>query len=297
MANEMLMKGMPLKATTKLAFPAWAEVKYDECRCRVWLGGNGDTVHFDSYAGKPLHNLLSEFGHEFKQFMRHEGIHELDIGIEVNGNFNDSYRWVRSSSGWPKESVDKKTGKVAPALDDSMVKFYLFDLPLDTSVFADRKAHRECAVTLLRYWHLNVCIPEGQMVYSREDLDNWFMYCRQAKREGAMVKTLGHRYRRGKHTGDWWKMKPHGEADGKIVKLNEAVSEAGLPLGRVGSADVVMEDGSTASPAGFPHGLGKLMWDNPAAYIGEWLMFGYMERDRAGGYRHPSFDRFREAKQ
>lgn len=295
MANELLMKGMPLKATTKLAFPAWAEAKYDECRCRVWLGGGG-TVHFDSYAGKPLHNLFKEFGHEFLGFMVHSGVWELDIGIEVNGNFNDSYRWVRSSKGWPQESVDKKTGKVAPALDDSMVKFYLFDLPLDTAVFADRLVNRMRAAIELRKWHLNMLTPHGQMVSNRAELDDWFMYCRRKGKEGAMVKTLGHRYRRGKHTGDWWKMKPHAEADGCITALNEAVSDDGIKLGRVGSVDVVMEDGSKASPAGFPHGLGKLMWDNPAAYIGEWLMFGFMERDRAGGYRHPSFTRFREAK-
>ena len=296
MANEMLMKGMPLKATTKLAFPAWAEAKYDECRCRVWLTNGGD-IRFDSYAGKPLHNLYNEFGLEFTKFMKAEGIHELDIGIEVNGNFNDSYRWVRSSKGWPQESVDKMTGKVAPALDDSMVKFYLFDLPLDTSVFADRKVHRERAVTLLRYWHLNVHEPEGQMVRDRAELDAWFRHCRRAKREGAMVKTLGHRYRRGKHTGSWWKMKPHDNIDGCITALNEAVSEDGVKLGRVGSVDVVCEDGSKASPAGFPHELGRMMWLYPAKYIGNWIEFGYMERDRAGGYRHPSFNRFREDKQ
>lgn len=295
MAGEMLMKGMPLKSTTKLAYPLWAEVKIDECRCRVWLDNGGD-IRFDSYAGKPLHNLYNEFGLEFAKFMKAEGIHELDIGIEVNGNFNDSYRWVRSSSGWPKESVDKKTGKVAPALDDSMVKFYLFDLPLDTAAFAQRMEHRIDAVVKMRRWHLNVSLPQGQMVNSRAELDEWFAWCRLFGREGAMVKTLNHVYRRGKHTGSWWKMKASEAHDGYITGFTEAVSQEGLPLGRVGSVTIKVDDGSVASPAGFDHALAKLIWDNQSEYMGKWLEFEAMEKDRAGGWRHPRFVRFREDK-
>lgn len=110
-----------------------------------------------------------------------------------------------------------------------------------------------------------------------------------------MAKTLDHLYER-KRSFNWMKVKPSDDIDGKIERLNEARSEAGEPLGRVGSVDVMMPDGSVASPAGFPHELGRLMWENPEQYIGQWLTFNYMERDRQGGYRHPTFERFREDK-
>jgi hypothetical protein len=38
------------------------------------------------------------------------------------------------------------------------------------------------------------------------------------------------------------------------------------------------------------------MYANPEQYIGQWCEFKFMERDRAGGYRHPSLVRLREAK-
>jgi hypothetical protein len=106
------------------------------------------------------------------------------------------------------------------------------------------------------------------------------------------------------------KIKPSDPADGKITGFTEAVSSVdevcpdtgsitvpkGTPLGRAGSISVVCEDGSTAAPSGLPHALAKELWENQSHYVGQWIEFQYMERDRAGGYRHPTYNRFREAK-
>lgn len=110
-----------------------------------------------------------------------------------------------------------------------------------------------------------------------------------------MVKTTDHLYER-RRTYGWMKLKPQETFDGRITGVNRAHSIAGEPLNRIGSVTVVLEDGSTADPAGFPHGLGADIWANPEAYIGKWIEFQAMEVDRAGGYRHPFFKRFREDK-
>ena len=110
-----------------------------------------------------------------------------------------------------------------------------------------------------------------------------------------MAKTLGHVYAR-RRTFDWMKIKPKETFDGRITSFNEAVSETGELLGRVGSINVECADGSTASPAGIAHGLGRTLWEDQAKYVGQWIEFSCMERDRQGGYRHPIYDRFREDK-
>lgn len=294
----MLMKGQALKYPSKLAYPVWVEHKLDEIRCRVFLCGKTDGgVAFHSFANKPLHNLDS-FGPRFADFFIELGLTELDMGVLVNGNFNDSYRWVRSSKGAPKESIDKATGKVSPALDVSMVQFVLYDLPESADEFAVRLIdRRQMAERLAETFALPVTNSGGGMAYGEADVRYEFDHVRALGIEGLMIKTLDHKYKRGKHTGSWWKLKPSDTVDGKVVGYTEAVSEAGEPLGRIGSLDVVMEDGSKASPAGFGHALAKDIFENFEKYRDQWLEFDFMEIDRKGGYRHPHFKRFREAKQ
>lgn len=297
MADAFLMKGKVYgEHKHKLVYPAVAEIKYDEIRLHVKRTASG--VLFLSYAGKELHNL-GDWHDRFYEFMQEQGVHNLDMGVLVNGNFNDSYRWCRSSTGAPREKLDKATGKVAPALDEGMVKFYLFDIPdykaayRDRSVSVDRAAHY-----LTQHYGVPTDRPKQWRCDAEAELDALFVEVREKGFEGLMVKTLTHTYECGKRIDGWLKMKPEETADGKITRVNQAFSIEGVPLDRAGSVDVVLEDFSTAAPAGIPHELGRLMWANPQDYVGkQWVEFKYMERDRQGGYRHPSLVRLREAKE
>lgn len=309
MAGNFLMKGKVYgERKHLLQFPVYAEVKYDEIRLHV-KAARGDQgyvrgVDFLSYAGKPLHNL-EMWESAFCHFFYETGLNHLDLGVEVNGNFNDSYRWVRSAKGIPGEKFDKATGKKHPALLPSMLRFYLFDVPEYPEEFWARKEKLDKAALRLAGamqshapWPTDVFRPEGEIVADEAALDAMFNKVRERGLEGLMVKDLRGKYISGEaHRSDWWlKMKPESEADGKIVGLNRAISIHGEPLDRVGSVDVLLEDGSTASPAGIEHDLGRDMWLNPTKYLGRWIEFKFMERDRQGGYRHPSFTRFREDK-
>ena len=306
-----LMKGKVFaERKHTVVYPCIAEVKYDEIRVHVryfnnTAPGGVEHVQFMSYDGKPLHNL-GLYSQQFLSFFRESGLTELDMGLEVNGNFNDSYRWARSSSGIPQEKLDKKTGKVAPALDHSMVKFYLFDIPESKLEFFDeekndRRTERMHAVNSLTNGHgLRVSLPLLRHVGNEEQLHMIFRDMRERGYEGLMVKSYDHTYQKGKRIDGWLKMKPEAEADGEIVGMTEAISEDGTPLGRAGSITLRIhhEDDtfSFASPHGIAHELGTLMWLHPEKYIGQWAQFNYMERDRQGGYRHPTFGRLRESK-
>jgi hypothetical protein len=133
------------------------------------------------------------------------------------------------------------------------------------------------------------------LVNTPTQAEQFFEDMQSAGYEGAMLKNAQHLYVR-KRSWDWLKMKSELDGDGKIIDMREAVSEVGEPLGRIGSVHVLLEDGSSAWPAGIAHELGRQMMKNPDAFLGEWCEFVYMERDRQGGYRHPRFKRIREAK-
>lgn len=283
-----LVRGQP-----RFQYPVMVEAKADEIRCRVFKSEWGGIL-FESYAEKPLHNmelLATAFQLVFKQMQ----ITELDVGILVNGNFNDSYRWVRSAKGFPQEKFDKKSGKTAPALDYGMVQVIVFDVPESTDQYIDRMIVADFAASGLRQYGVAAVRPARELCGSPEEVMACYAQYREAGYEGAMAKTLGHTYER-RRTFEWMKIKPKETFDGKITGFNEAVSETGAPLGRVGSINVECADGSTASPAGIAHGLGRTLWEDQAKYIGQWIEFSAMERDRQGGYRHPIYDRFREDK-
>lgn len=283
-----LMKGETFKDALKLVrgkprfeYPIMVEAKADEIRCQVIRRVPG-VVEYLSYAGKPLHNL--EFlTPAIELLCKDLGISELDVGIQVNGNFNDSYRWVRSSKGAPRE------------LGDYMVQVIVFDIPQSKKPYIDRIVDIDFAAAGLRHYGVRATRPARQLCQDEEQV--WAVYTgfRASGLEGAMGKTLDHEYSR-RRTYDWMKIKPSEDHDGQITGFNEAVSLEGEPLGRVGSINVTCADGSTAAPSGIPHDLGRELWENQGKYVGQWIEFYCMERDRQGGYRHPIYHRFREDK-
>ena len=174
--------------------------------------------------------------------------------------------------------------------------FILFDIPELGLPYYQRRVERhivtrfasECA-------GLRIVEPESYTVNSLAEVMQKYQEFREAGHEGAMAKLPNHLYER-RRSFSWMKVKPSMDFDGFVVGINEATSETGEPLGRAGSLLVKMKDNSTANVAGIPHELGRLIWQNQGAYLNHWAECYCMERDRKGGYRHPIFNRFREAK-
>jgi hypothetical protein len=280
-----LMKGhVWSKHKHKMTYPAWVEIKIDEIRCRVQIDATERTVQYHSFAGNDLANMHG-FDAEWLDLHDLTGYTNFDTGFEVNGNFNDSYRWVRSTSGAPPELVDAKK------------HFILFDLPeIGDQPFEKRMNTRHHVAVLAASFDFDLYQPAGSWAHEEASVEQMFIVARERGHEGLMVKSLQHLYQPGKRSYGWLKFKPSDDADGVIMELHEAVSEHGEPLGRTGSITLLLEDGSKATPHGIAHELGRDMHANPQKFIGQWAEFKYMERDRQGGYRHPIFYRLREAK-
>lgn len=297
----MLMKGVTLKSRKgKEPYPMVAEVKEDEIRCRVLVNPRTREVEYRSFAEKPLHNL-ERHDRMWASIAAVSGYREFDTGIIVNNNFNDTYRWTRSSKNVPME------------LDELEQRFILFDLPESKFPYIqlpDGGMSRtlEMENVLLAWamggWGVRVHRPHSVYVQNRTALDKFYVDQREAGYEGVMGKVLHHLYERKRAT-TWFKVKPTDDADGVIIALHEAISDTddeekglykGKPLGRIGSVTLRLEDGSTATPHGIKHDLGREMYLDPQKFLYQWAEFEFMERDRQGGYRHPVFKRIREAK-
>lgn len=284
-------KGNPI-----VTYPVFVEDKHDEIRCHVIVDNANPydiRIKFLSYAGKPLANM-DKFCSTFATIAKGTGWNEFDMGFECNGNFNDSYRWVRSTKGIPED------------LKNAKLRFFVFGLPGFGNNMVNQLSMRQEVVKYAEAWVATpVLVPEVVLCVNPQDVENAFINARARGLEGVMVKQVYATYER-KRTDGWLKMKPEAEADGVITELLEAHAtvddpergvRAGDALGRIGSVRVRMPDGSEACPHGIAHDLGVEMKRNPHAFLGEWCEFNYMERDRQGGYRHPTFNRVREAKQ
>ena len=275
---------------TVVTYPVYVEDKHDEIRCHVKILTSLNTnihpknrVLFLSYAGKPLANM-EQFAHIFYKLYSSTGYSEFDMGFECNENFNDSYRWVRSTKGVPSD------------LTDATFKFYIFGLPEKNVPMYRQMQMRLEVVAYAKDWvSVPVLVPFFQTATNEHDVDQMFAFARSRGREGVMVKQPHALYER-KRTDGWLKMKTEADADGVITSVNRAFALDGTRLARAGSVTVQMSDGSVARPSGIAHELAADMWLHPEKYFGEWCTFSYMERDRQGGYRHPTWGRLREAK-
>ena len=274
-------KGNPI-----VTYPVFVEDKHDEIRCHVIVDNANPydiRIKFLSYAGKPLANM-DKFCSTFATIAKGTGWNEFDMGFECNGNFNDSYRWVRSTKGIPED------------LKNAKLRFFVFGLPGFGNNMVNQLSMRQEVVKYAEAWVATpVLVPEVVLCVNPQDVENAFINARARGREGVMVKQPNALYER-KRTDGWLKLKNSDTYDGKIVGFVEAVSAEGVPHGRVGSVVLQLEDGSTASPHGLGHELAAKMWQNQEEYLGQWVEFDAMEIDRQGGYRHPVFRRLRESK-
>ena len=294
MSLAKLMKGKSFKDYKhKVKYPLVAEIKLDEIRLDVRTTRGEETkceaselgqrVFFRSYADKPLHNLRA-WDERFNGAMHAMGIERLDMGVLINRSFNDTYRYVRSSKGLPDD------------LKLVQVEFLLFDHPEQRMEFRERMHYLDRLADHMRTYELPVIRPPRVEVNSEEYVYRTYAAARDEGYEGLMLKTLDHKYELGKRINGWLKVKPEEDADGIITEVLQAHSLEGTPLDRAGSVRIVCEDGSSADCGGIDHELGRTMLAHPEQFIGQWAEFVYMERDRQGGYRHPRFNRIREAK-
>ena len=181
-----------------VTYPVYVEDKHDEIRCHVRVlhdeRGYPDGAMFLSYSGKPLANM-QQFAAMFCTLSKGTGYAEFDMGFECNENFNDSYRWVRSTNGVPSD------------LTDATFKFYIFGLPeKNVPMYRQMQMRLEVGVYAKDWVSVPVLVPFFQTATNEHDVDQMFAFARSRGREGVMVKQPHALYER-KRTDGWLKLK------------------------------------------------------------------------------------------
>ncbi|AZF88081.1 DNA ligase [Pectobacterium phage Arno160] len=297
MASVKVMKGVPF---TEERLKKWLaedgvvliQTKRDEFRCMVKVEDTG--VTYTSASGKPLYNIHKAFDSLFLLMYQEYGLTVFDCGVSVNDSFDLTRRVLKAS----KKVYDCR-GREVYRIEDGPKKarelvyegtlelaFWLYDLPeLSDRDFLSRLATMRSLAQLAGN---SVYVPSTVMAHSLQEVYDHFECMVAASFEGSMVKRLDFRYVYSRTT-DWMKLKPEAEADGQITGYTEGKGEF---EGLVGSLEITCEDGSTTAISGITLELRRAISANRDKYLGHWVEFKYMQRDSAGGYRHPRFFRF-----
>jgi len=105
--------------------------------------------------------------------------------------------------------------------------------------------------------------------------------------EGSVLKTMNHVYNPSagtRRSPDWIKVKPHIDADGIIIAIEEG---EGLHRGMVGRFLVEWPGGTfDVAPGKLSHDARKHIWENPKLYIDQKIEFRYQLLSIYGVPRH-----------
>lgn len=130
---------------------------------------------------------------------------------------------------------------------------------------------------------LVLSVPADQTV-----LDAWL----NAGAEGVVLKRTTSRYRPGKRSYDWQKIKPTKTIDLRIVDLPH--DGKGKFAGQVGAVVFEIKPGLHGRASGMTDAVRREMTDHPERYIGRIAEFAYQLQTRDGHLRHPVYKRLRE---
>ncbi len=189
-----------------------------------------------------------------------------------------------------------KATKSLQLQESEKVRFVVFDIleldgkDLTLLPWEDRREQLGQA-----YWKLSAAIRqyvELSAVFVHPQ--NAITWAEESGAEGVMLKNIHEEYYPGKRPeGVWYKVKKHDTAD---VKITGFTPGKGKFAGLIGSIEFVDEKGNTGSCGGMTDDERKLFSFNSYEFVGQTIEIGYMERTKAGGYRHPVFKGLRSDK-
>lgn len=311
MAKLFCMKGVPytekrLRQWLKEDGGVFVQTKRDEFRCIVEVREDcdGQFVTYTSASGNPLYNLTCH-SPTWMEIARITGQTKFDTGCSIDDSFDVTRRVLRASkkvydtSGERTQTIQdiKKHVVLYTYVGPLKAKFWLYDMP---NIKSDYDYTRRSVMNDIQLsWPaltgvpetarviVNVKNPEG-ITQAVNDVMDFYSEAVRHGHEGAMVKRTFFDYKEGRTT-DWMKLKPEEEVDGEVIGFTPG--QDGF-AGLVGSINCRAEDGSLFSISGFPMDLRQDITVDPASYLGRWVEALYMQRDSAGGYRHPRFYRW-----
>ena len=162
-------------------------------------------------------------------------------------------------------------------------------------------------------------IPEQWTVHRTEEVEVIYQTALSKGYEGVILRKLGGKHKDGRCTakeGTYLRMKPTGDSEGIVVRLEEAyenqneakTNELGhtersthqenmVPKGMVGALWLKLSDGSEVKVGAgkLNHEERKFYWENPDQILGKIVKYAFLDTGQKDKPRHPRFISFRVA--
>lgn len=161
--------------------------------------------------------------------------------------------------------------------------------------------------------------PEMAVCHNVSDIEAIYNQCLIDNYEGIIIRSMYGKHKDGRCTvkeGNYLRLKPTGDAEGVVVRLEEAyenlneakTNELGhtersthqenmVPKGMIGALWLQLPDGSEVKVGAgkLNHAERKYYWDNPCEIIGKVVKYAFLATGQKDAPRHPRFISFRVA--
>lgn len=161
--------------------------------------------------------------------------------------------------------------------------------------------------------------PEMAVCHNVSDIEAIYNQALTDNYEGVIIRSMYGKHKDGRCTvkeGDYLRLKPTGDAEGVVVRLEEAfenqneakTNELGhtersthqenmVPKGMIGAIWLKLPDGSEVKVGAgkLNHTERKYYWDNPNEIIGKIVKYAFLATGQKDAPRHPRFISFRAA--
>lgn len=159
--------------------------------------------------------------------------------------------------------------------------------------------------------------PEMAVCHNVSDIEAIYNQALTDNYEGVIIRSMYGKHKDGRCTvkeGDYLRLKPTGDAEGVVVRLEEAfenqneakTNELGhtersthqenmVPKGMIGAIWLKLPDGSEVKVGAgkLNHTERKYYWDNPNEIIGKIVKYAFLATGQKDAPRHPRFISFR----
>lgn len=160
-------------------------------------------------------------------------------------------------------------------------------------------------------------VPEMWIAHSREEVESTYETALTRGYEGVIIRSIHGKHKDGRATvkeGSYLRIKPTGDAEGVVVRLEEAnenqneakTNELGhtersthqenmVPKGMIGALWLKLPDGSEVKVGAgkLNHEERKYYWDNPDQILGKIVKYAFLATGQKDKPRHPRFISFR----
>lgn len=163
---------------------------------------------------------------------------------------------------------------------------------------------------------IKIEVPEMWIAHSKEEVEAIYNQALIDNYEGVIIRSMYGKHKDGRCTpkeGNYLRLKPTGDAEGVVVRLEEAyenlneakTNELGhtersthqenmVPKGMIGALWLQLPDGSEVKVGAgkLNHAERKYYWDNPCEIIGKVVKYAFLATGQKDAPRHPRFIEF-----